>query len=700
MKKKNKINSLKANFIKSFVFLMLVATGCMESILPDSTNNKKLTIEVMQVLNQNQNTKTPIQGADISIFNIKTDSNQLVVNGLTNQLGLVHFDLKGSIVGTPYLITASYNNQKQIRSINLCADQIERFQFDTIYIPPVLCANLNRTDSTIFYDNVGSNKLYQNTPSGINYYTRSISIVNDPANNDVIEATLPILPSPYSYKALFLDNQLLTISSPQTVKIAPGKQLDILIASSTNSLGIFDNKLQIPLKCLTSGNTGIYQFDLHSEVIQPICKCQDASPFNTKIEPIKVGESKTISGIVYTNELPCDVTINKVSFDGNDGWAILSPTFPMTLKQGEKLSIAARFTALRALKGIDTLKVSISPSGGSANCNLDVIYEGSGCKEQCPSVGKSLSNMKIFSATDIVDILSNRSDNYVMISIPNSNPPEFSTVSGSYFISYPDSACEPVKVAISVTYADDYAKKFFEVIPQSLTLDPGSKSPINVVFTAPGLSEFQNILVARLNGKQPTKKDSSFSIIITLSTPTCRQNINVTAVINTLPDISPIINLRAYAQLTPLKQIPENEVYSFGDNARTILYNGAPASYPPIKGHIWIDVVNNNNGVPPQAPILKTINGLGMKVWKKGYLESDFSNVVKIFNEFSLDPNNKSGYSTSDINNLQVGDVIAYAVNPPIYALIYIRRIDNGTEQTSSKQSGIEFRAIYKIILP
>ncbi|MBI5323841.1 MAG: hypothetical protein HZB41_00920 [Ignavibacteriae bacterium] len=83
-----------------------------------------------------------------------------------------------------------------------------------------------------------------------------------------------------------------------------------------------------------------------------------------------------------------------------------------------------------------------------------------------------------------------------------------------------------------------------------------------------------------------------------------------------------------------------------------------------------------------------------MKIWKQGFPENSFYNIVQLIADFQNDAAHSTGYSNNELRGLQVGDVIAFQLAPDIYTLIYIRRIDNGTEQTSSKQSGIEFRAI------
>ena len=162
--------------------------------------------------------------------------------------------------------------------------------------------------------------------------------------------------------------------------------------------------------------------------------------------------------------------------------------------------------------------------------------------------------------------------------------------------------------------------------------------------------------------------------------------------------------MRAYSQRTRLAPEPENEVYYFGHDARTIIKSpgNRPGPYPPPRGHIWIDVDDTlPNANPPQEPILKSVSGtLGMKIWRTNMLESDFTNVGNTYMAFVSDPNYSTGYTPGPLTGLAPGNVIAFQMNQYMYALIYIRSIYNGTENNTNMQSGIEFRSIYPIYIP
>jgi hypothetical protein len=275
-----------------------------------------------------------------------------------------------------------------------------------------------------------------------------------------------------------------------------------------------------------------------------------------------------------------------------------------------------------------------------------------------------------------------------------------------FYFKNPDSACTDVDLNVSLLFPpnDIYSPQYFEVSPQFLTLSPGDIGVVQVTFTAPDFDYFDNVIRPSRGGIPPKTSDSAFNVQLIVTSQGCRQQINATAVVTAFPDLSPIINLRAYSQRTPFAPEPENEVYFFGQGARTIIKapGNKPGPYPPPKGDIWVDVNDTlASANPPQMPILKSVNNLiGMKIWQTNMPEVQFTNVGATYQAFVNDPNYSTGYSTNPISPVNVRDAIAFKFNPFTYGLIYIRSINTGVEQTSSKQSGIEFRSIYPIYIP
>ena len=695
---------LKSNYpliwIVSALILIALVAGCMETTSPSNSNERKLTVLAYQIDQANPKVKQPLKGADVKI----TATNALTTaQSFTNDLGAAVFSVTTPLIGANYNISATYNSKTQLKSsLLICNDTTVVFLFDTVSVANIDCNALNGSETLTFVDDQGNAKLKQNTPVNVNKYDRCSAGIYNNSQQDMTIAIPSYNDTHFTLNSVVIDGAVAQPVNGSYI-LKPGQTLTVCFSVSTKDAGVFNSSLNITVKC-GNNQTGTYKINLNAEVVAPDCNCDPANTSFTMglTDRLPIGQSKDIQNTVFTNNSPCAVTISKTSFDGNDGWQILSPNFPVTVQPGQSLSISARFTAVKAMKSIDTLKLNIQYQGTNNNCSFDVYLNGNACSSSCPFYSLDRSTYKVFGSGLVYDTLSNRVDKRVFASVPTINPPIFSTVTTTYYFRVPDTACTDVNINISVQYADGYAQKYFTVSPQSLSLSPGEIGSIQVTFTAPTIEEMAAIVAAR--GNRKITADSAFSIKITASTPGCSQVINAAAVVSIYPDISPIINLRAYDQKTPLKSDPENEVYYFGDPARTITKGpgNTPGPYPPIKGNIWVDVDDNNASAnPPQEPILKSVSSLiGMKVWRSNVPESQFSNVASIYNQFVSDPNYSTGYTTSPLRGLKVGDIIAFQISPKSYALIYIRRIDTGTEQTSSKQSGIEFRSIYPIYIP
>ncbi|MCX6155777.1 MAG: hypothetical protein NT007_16640 [Candidatus Kapabacteria bacterium] len=690
--------------------MVLILSSCMQTNSPSDTNNRVLTVQVNQSLGTGSKTIVPLSGVDVVVYDSR--SNKLINSGKTLINGSVKFDIQAvPIIGQSITVMANYNNQPQSKSCTLCVDTNLVFVFDTTYITPLTCANLNKSDSLIFTDETGSRRLHQNNPVGINEYLACKSIPNDAANTDSIIATIPPLAAPFSYRSISIDNIFLQ-SSAQTVKIKPGSTLNICIAASTAAIGTFNTPaISIQLSC--SASKGTYTIYPSALVVAPECNCTNMQTILiAEANAIKLGTFIERTDLVYTNNLSCDVTINQVSFSGSGAWTIESPTFPVSVAKGQKLSIKAKFTAVKVGKNTDVLKLNISPAG-STSCSLEIDYTGNGCTGACPQISDNRIFYSTFSTKNLIDTLSNRSDNRVMVSLTNVIPPINSKATSSYYVKNPDSSCTQVVVSLSIlpgTDKDQYYQQYYSVSPSQLTLNPGETGSFDIIFTAPNLTDFKNIV----NVRQPdlskrTTADSAFNIVVQLQSPSCLQKINATAVISSLPSLSPIINLRAYNQITFLKPVAETEVYSFGNDARTILYapGGGPAANPPVLGDIYISAKDNipKPGITCEDTLKSVNNSVKMKVWSNWNpavnSEADFTDVSKVMTLVNADANFKTGYTTNPVfkPNLAIGNVIAFQLNSFTYALMFIRRVDVGTEPSSSQQSGIEFRTIYPIYM-
>ena len=692
-------NKLIMPIMLSCALLLAISTafwGCMETTAPENSKERNVIVQAFQVNIQN-GVKIPLSGVQVSVFD--AGSTNVISTQTTNQNGAANFSLLAPLAGRNLSFIANYNNQIQSKNyVLLCKDTLLVFVFDTTVVSNVQCNNLNGSETIVFIDENGSPGLKQNTPKGINKYEKCWSMTNSSTTEPIIVA-IPSVPAPFSVQSVYLGS---TPVSTNPVVVPPGTTLSICFAVSTVNAGAFRETINLTLSC--GNNQGTFVLRLQADVIEPGCECSELETLYRVILPesVPVGSSVERTEVVFTNTLACTVVISRNSFDGNDGWTILSPTFPQTLAPGAMLTIRARFSATHALTNADTLSLNIHPEGTQNNCPYLVIFSGQGCSNTCPYLGFTDYPLRIFNSPIPRDTLSNRKDNRVFVSIINVDPPFVSVASEQYTVFNPDSACSEVTINASIIPQDNYAGYYYKVTPTRITLAPGDSAKINVTFTAPSLQTMQQIIAAR--GNTGRVSDSAFTIRLRLQSGSCLQEVNIASVVTVFPEISPIINLRAYSQRTPLRLTPENEVYYFGKDARTINHfiNGTYGEYPPRVGHIFVDVNDTlASAIPPQAPILKLVdNSIGMKVWRNNVPETDFSNVSSIVTLFAADPGYSTGYSSNPITNLNVGDIIAFKFNAITYSLLYIRRVDNGTESTSSKQSGIEFRAIYPIFIP
>ena len=365
----------------------------------------------------------------------------------------------------------------------------------------------------------------------------------------------------------------------------------------------------------------------------------------------------------------------------NNGQVVFRPKVPIT---GKRYRIEAVYNNVAQI--IDTNLCN--------NAKLDFVFLKGGCANVCPHIVWNNVDEQFGTVTPHVDTLTDRIDNRVNISPSLLNP---NRIQVRYEIYNPDTSCSAISFNIRIETMPGINYEYpdyYQVEPMNLTLRPGEHGFINVTFTAP-IKDTLDAIVARRNTKSILDSLFSIRLIIEHSLNRCPQEIDLNAVVTAVPNLSPIINLRAYDQKTPEKPIPEHEVYYFGYSSRTINVSG---EYPPMKGDIWIDVDNNDaSASPPQEPILKLVQTsgiLGMKIWRRNVAENDFYDIPQLIADFRNDPNHATGYSNTPLRGIMVEDVIAFQLAPGIYTLIYIRRVDNGTEQTSSKQTGIEFRAI------
>lgn len=692
-----------------------ILSGCMETTMPLTAGDRTLAADaVLKPAGNPTATGIPLPGVEVHLSDtdpaaVEKTSQQVV----TDATGRALFHVTVPIAGKAFNVVGRYlNTVQRIPSVLMCADTAVLFVFDTAQPPLLDCAALNARDTLVFLDERGDTSLVQNMPLGVGRYDRCWSITNPVGAAGPVNITISNPSSPFTRTSAYVDGAQIAASG--TIALAPGASLSLCFAVSTTDTGVFTQTISLPVRCPSS--QGTIALTLRAHVVQPPCLCNAEDAALTQSTPIRVGDTALASGMVYTNRLSCPVTIALTSFDGKDGtgaWTVTSPSFPQTVQPGGQLVISARFTPKAAGATEDTLVLRVTPLNG-APCALNVRLEGTGCADACPKIDHNGGPILFGSAGAFSDTLFNPNDptsNRLNVSILSLTPPIVMTVDTSYFISLADDACAGVTVDIDKSGTDTTSARFFTVSPSRVSLQPGDRQPVQITFSAPDLADFRAIIarrVATVPGPHPVTADSAFTLVLRLRTGAgCLQAIRVTAVLTPYPDLSPIINLRAYSQRTPFKSTPENEVYTFGNDARTSLRTQqGDGPFPPNVGDIYINVSDTTPaGVPPLPPILylDPTRFSGMKLWRSGYLESDFDNVVLTVTQFFGTAGYNTGYSTTPITPLASRDVYAFQYiggAEETYALMYIREVKNGTENNSNKQSAIEFRAIYPLVRP
>jgi len=704
---KTKIKIIKISFLIPFILagilLLPLFQACMETVQPSSENIRTVKVYVSKLDLQTRQTQL-IPNADVILFDSEQDTPIEIKRSKTNANGVSIFELTVPIIGKLYTFQAIYNNETQFKnSILICQDTSINFLF-TESKNQISCGNLNLSDTLIFFDEQGSTRLKFNTPENINKYSICYTISLSPNSPGDVTLSIPQPKPPFSTSSIIVNNQNVP-KNINSINLKPGQSVILCYDVSTLNIGIFQDLLIFNAQC-SDGTNGQVQLLLNAEVVEPECDCNEIRNTVSIVlnNFVQVGQTYNFKDYeIFTNNLACDVNVSIVNSNLGSQWKITSPQFPTLIRKGQTLKISGTFTPSQAGQNNATIQLNVNPIGTSNNCLLNVSLQGNGCNNACPLISFTLPILNQYipfgQRSPFRDTLSQRSDNRVFVSLIG----DLSIVTAQYYVFNPDTTCDAVTITVDATGLNSAALEFFNVSPNQITLNPGEFSTINVSFTAPDINRLNQILQERKGNGPYVTADSMFSIQITLNGNKCTQQIINDAIITTFPDITPVINLRAYNQSTPFKPTPENEVYYFGNFSRSILKNkdGSNGPYPPNQGHIWIDVNDNSqSATPPQEPILKLVdNSLSVKLWKTNVPENDFSDVAKMYKDFSLDPTYNIGYGPGPITNLQIQNVYAFKFNEYTYALIYIRRVDNGTEATSSKQSGIEFRAIYPILV-
>ncbi len=654
----------------------------------------------------------PLSG--VSIVVIAEQNGETMTSGITSNEGSAVLRLENvPAVGRNVIVNASRLGQQQRLQALVCNDTTITLFFNNQASAVSNCARLEGVDSLRFRTEPVSDSLVQHEPSGIAEYTRCWSFVN--SGNDSI--TLPITAqirnsAPFRLNAISINGRSFAINL-DTVRIPPSGTLSLCFAVSTANAGSFSAELSLGMFC-RSGERGVFRLRLRALVVAKSCECQSSETSITTAERIAVGASQDVSNVVaYVNQLSCPVSVNVLGIRTQQGlpsssqpeWSLIEPdarSFPLQIAAGGRLTVRLRFAPRGLVSQGERLLLEIRPQTTQQRCTVAVRLNGVVCRNDCPIL-QSQNASTAFAALPAVpqgieEVVSSRLDGNIFVTVPELGMTN--SVTRTYSILNPSTSCTVSEVTITPSFSDQYSSRFFTISPRSLTIPPGERGLFQVLFTPPDAATFSMILTDPMR-RTGTIADSSFSVGILLNTPTCSQRVTLRARVSNVPDISPILNLRAYRQRTRLKPQEENEVYVFGEQSRRILRlsSGLPGFFPPPSGDIYVDVLNNDSSaLPPQPPTIHVVPSSrtsGIALWRTTYAEQDFDNVNQTFRTYLASP--ALSFTATSIRP-QIGQVYAFRMTGGNVALLYVRRVDNGTETNTNGQSGVEFRAIYPIV--
>lgn len=698
---------------------------CTSVTEPTDIVQSKLTVRTL--LETNTGT-FPAQGALISLSEIQLNgTTQNVGNSVTTDAnGVVVYQLQHPIVGRRFNVKGTYNsivNDRPI-SVNICTDTTVTLTFTNIVPPQISCSSLNSSDSLFYRDDNRNDTIRKDLTVSERCKTLFVNSGVKPIT--VSERSTNI--APFTRLQYFVDGQ----SANLPLILNQGQSLSACFSVSTNSNGTFNRKLTLKTDC--EGNSGNYELSLKAIVAERVCSCPTTrsevviTDANSTI--VEVGKSESFENVIFRNTTNCEIRlIPNGRKTGSPDWINQSPTNERVLQPNEEQRFNVTFQPRSAGVKIDTFMYRVI-LGNGVECNpLNVIVSGRGCVLACPdlylSTGFPLPQPEPFNNNNVPTItLSNTRSGRVNFSSSCSNG-GVSVASRNILLKLSPNACSGNTLSINVE--DNGALRdnaqFFSVSPRIITMSPGSDSVlVNIRFVSPSIPRFKAIYDTR--GRNP-QTDSTFtiSLVIQSQNPTCFKRITVNATPTNAPSISPVRNIRAYRQQTTLKPSPEYEVYTFEGDSLSARRRNDLTPFPgeanaPLVGDLYLDVSNNApSGVPPLPPIMYIRNGGAfsyMARLRRGYPESNFDLVTPILTELDNDiitttaaayfnPLNPIWLSTSQtFNDIQPGDVYMFwdggfdtqTGRFCRLSLMYVRQVNNGTENNTNKQSAIEFRAL------
>ena len=729
--------------------LALLAAGCKDEVVPAKGAKERVLTVVARVIDPVTGVSTgPAVDAEITITQVNANGEEVLAQLRTNDQGVAEYRAVFPAAGVNLRVAGVYRNERQYSDppvFLFCADA----KFTLSFVgTPLVCCPRDTLVTYRFLDESGSTDLLRNKPTGISEYTltRTLFVLDCADPNQTLSIAIPVAKTPFGIKQVRVNDRVVT-GSPVVLK--KGEALTVVFTVSTATPGDFELPLDFQLTC-SDGTPVRYTVRLLATVIEFQCTCPRDSVLS--IEPdantVEVGTVRDYANIlVYQNPADCRaIRVDSiVSRDRDRFWDVIAPTPGTIVDAGRDLAITARFRPWRAGNAVDTFLVFIRLADDTP-CRITVRLQGFACRTMCPLVVKPV--VQQFTASKPIAVDFSAGNSPVPFSPNEGCGGTRTTVTQEITLLLPDTACCPAPASVQIALIDSDPQRvnsrFFDVTPgANVTLGRNTRTTVTLRFTAPTVSEFEQIFASGLRARTGSISDSIFSVSIRLSNSSCgdcQQLVTVRAVVGTFIRISNVITLYAYGQNTPklpdppVRKVCHIDCCSQFDGTLDIgrLFNMIDPQtktfpYPPNQHDFFVEVADTSSTrTPPQDPMLFRTAGTDftkLLLFAQNYLERDFANVKRIVGDVQNALNANGAYFLQPSLpwtfppgptpvRPRPGDVYIIStqgqwtsgstshVIPCGVALLYVRKIFLGNEPNSfNDQTGIEYELIYPVIL-
>ena len=754
---KRKFNLFPITFLGILIIsIILLSKGCTDD--PVVTSESKIrTLTVIATVEDCDETGVciePASNATFELFEVKQNERVSIGTFVADKNGNAVFKKEFPAIGINAMVIAKFNNMVLQSKVFLhCADTTLTFCFDCEPMINACCDDIDvKKFERVFKDLNGQSNIVIGDKKAEDI---TINILCNGCEDEDMYVTLPEFSTPFYLKSILIDG-IQQDNDQKTITLHPEECLAIVVGMHTDKVGEYKADLKLIISCEGGGGSGddiSWDLSLTGTVIEEDCGCPVETGKDTVrisyTDIIKIGESSgDLRQLIFTNDFDCDLIIDSLFIRENGNyfeygtepnmsphhWEITNlsglPGQKITVSKAEKFRIDYLFKPEQPCVCKDTFLLKFTAQ--TDTCNVVIIFTGEGCEDLCPLITSPTNGEQTMGGPTIIE----------EFSIPFSPGEDCKGVRTivferlSFSLENVECSCfENLQATVEVTDNNDGSLGLFTVSPMSFNIPDDGTINLNAMFTSPTQAEFKDL------GRD--ENNNSFTITIKITFPGhtgCTQEIELTAIVVNLAKLSEPLKLFAYNQETSLKPTPDFQVCDIEFwtstnpaeivSLRDINMQGPTLPLDPfIIGdtcNFFVNVDNpSTSAKPPQSPKLYLIEESRcadyIKLITRAYGEENFDQINPIQNLLNnaIPPGGAENYfyNSSDIyqpfdypgdglGNLQVGDVYAiYSAGfdsdtgiPCCIALIYITQVLDGTEATSNKRSGIDYRVLAPIV--